>query len=84
MKFILSSLYLISIVTKNYWTLKLFYFENIINANKITFPFYRIFLFLFKLMKFSRMTLKLFYFENIINANKITFPFYRIFLFLFK
>ena len=38
MKFILSSLFLISIVTENYWTLKLsFYVENIINANKITF-----------------------------------------------
>ena len=49
MKFILSSLFLISIVTKKYWTLKLsFYDENIINANEITFPFYRIFLFLFK------------------------------------
>ena len=49
MKFTLSSLFLISIVTKNYWALKLsFYVENIINANKITFPFYRIFLFLLK------------------------------------
>ena len=49
MKFILSSLFLISIVTKKYWTLKLsFYVENIINANKITFPFYRIYFILFK------------------------------------
>ena len=47
MKFILFSLFLISIVTKNYWTLKLAsYVEYIINANKITFPFYRIYIFL--------------------------------------
>ena len=50
----LYEIYLIFIIfnfnrNKKYWTLKLsFYVENIINANKITIPFYKLFLFLFK------------------------------------
>ena len=43
MKFNLSSLFLVPIVTKNYWILKLsLYAENIINGNKITLPYYKI------------------------------------------